>query len=193
MTHVSPRDLWSDLKDDGPTCDGCGTQHFANKNERGLRNYKGVDLCADCYTIPEVERNTLRMFIGLTMLDIQMRKTCCAICTAGLIDPQTGYTFADFKRVYIDVFDMQSPVWALVTNGSNWATVKAASDKCRNVCTRCHSAISTAKRKIGIQRLKTLDISDCCRRLASSKVESLVYMLVFQGADRNDSCTIHTV
>ena len=120
------------------------------------------------------------MFLQLTMLDIQMGRTVCAICTTGLIDPQTGHELAAFRRELVDVLASKCTVWTFVTTGASWDSIRLANQHCRNVCLRCHSAISIAKRCIGIQRLKALQISDCIKQMAARKVESLVYMLVFQ-------------
>jgi len=55
MTTVLPLDLWREIKDDGPTCEGCVTQHFVTKQVHGFRRYNSVDLCVDCYDIPEIQ------------------------------------------------------------------------------------------------------------------------------------------
>ena len=182
MSTMLPISLWRSIKDDAPTCDGCGAKHFRTKHLHGFRRYKSVDLCDDCFFIPEIENATSKMYLRLTMLDVRMGKTSCTICNSRLIDPVTGHVLAAFLRDYVDLLDTQCSVWALVNTGAEWDSVQTANEQCRNVCIRCHSAISKAKWVIGIQGLKKLQVSDCVKDMAVSKVESLVHMLVFHGA-----------
>lgn len=189
ISAVLPIDLYREImtKDDGPTatCDGCGALHFLTKFVHGFRRYNGVDLCVDCYDIPQITKDTSTKWAQLAMMDMHMGKTVCAICTVGLIDPKAGYELAAFRREYVDVFDTQCTVFAFVKAGGRWDSIRAASERSRKLCMRCHSAVSTAKRYIGIQRLKMLQVSDGIKQMAARKVESLVYLLVFQGSNNS--------
>ena len=173
------------IKDDGSTatCDGCGVLHFLTRNVHGLVRYKGVDLCVDCYGIPRIQHATSTIWARLALMDLYMGKTVCVICTAGLIDPKTGYELAACRRVNIDVLDRQCSLWAFVKAGAPWKSIRAAYEKSRNLCMRCHSAFSISKRCIGIQRLDQLQVSDCIKQMARIHVETLVYLLVFQGQE----------
>ena len=117
LTALSTCDLWRDIVDDGQRCDGCHALHFGNKNARGLREYKGADLSSDCYGIPQIERTTSLMLLKLAQLDIQSGETNCAICQQSLVDPQTGSEVASYTREYVDVFEKECTVWALVAKG----------------------------------------------------------------------------
>ena len=183
--NLVPVNLWRVIKDDAATCDGCGTKHFRSKHLHGLRYYKGVYLCANCYSIPQIEHAISAMCLQLTESDVRMGKTECAICEKGLIDIKTGWALAAFRRDYLDVIDKQCTVWALVNSGAKWDSVRTANDQCRNVCIRCHSALSIAKWAIGIQSLKKLQVPDCLKHVVTRKVETLVNMLVFQGTNNS--------
>ena len=174
VRSISPEAVWKTLK--RQACDGCRSLHFS---ERQLHNYKGSSLCSDCYNIPEIERERSSMLVELVMHDIQKGKTACNICAKPLIDPQTASEPAVVKRVSIDNFSDGITVWALLANGSDIDTIRAASNSCRNLCIRCHDAVSIAKRLVGIQHLKTLEITDTVKRMVESKVARLVHMMVF--------------
>lgn len=173
-------------KDDSTTatCDGCGAQHFLTKLVHGFRRYKNVDLCVDCYEITQIKQATSVEWARLSIMDIQMGKTVCAICTVDLaIVGAVGAAGATFRRELVDVLDETSTVWTAVKAGAPWDSIWAANVRSRNVCMRCHSAFSISKRCIGIQRLKTLQVSDCIKQMARRKVETLVHLLVFQGSN----------
>ena len=161
---VSPLELWKTIKDNGPTCDGCGIQHFRSKQVHGFQRYNNVDLCTDCYDIPQIKRAASRNLELLKMLDIERGKTVCAICTTTLIDPHTGYEVAAFRREYVDVLDKQCTLWAFLKTGATWDYIRLASEQCHSVCVRCHTAISISKRCTGIHRLKTLQLPPFVRR-----------------------------
>ena len=46
----------------------------------------------------------------------------------------------NWLREYVDVFDRQCIMWAFVKIGGDWDSIRLASEKCRNVCVRCHTA-----------------------------------------------------
>ena len=91
------------------------------------------------------------------------------------IQRQLGCELAAFRRVNSDVLDKQCSVWACVKTGAPWKSIRVAYEKSRNLCMRCHSAFSIAKRYIGIQRLNPLHVSDCIKQMVNRKVETLVY------------------
>ena len=118
VSNVLPIDLWRELmiKVDSPTaiCDGCGAQHFLTKMVDGFRRYKNVDLRVYCYRIPQIELATSTKWARLAIMDIQMGKTVCAICTVVLLD-SGGHTISAFRREYVDVLETQSTVYRLHT------------------------------------------------------------------------------
>jgi hypothetical protein len=182
---VSPHDLFRDIimvTNDGPTaiCDGCGVQHFLTKYVHGFRRYKNVDLCADCYEIPEIQQATSTEWVRLDMMDIQLGKTVCAVCAARLAIGTMGATGAQFRRERVDVLDKQSTVYQLVVAGAPNVSIRAANVRSHNLCLRCHSAFCISKKFIDIHRLRTLQVSNYTKKMAQEKVETLVYLLVFR-------------
>jgi hypothetical protein len=173
------------IKDEGPTatCDGCGAQHFLTKHVHGFRRYKNVDLCVDCYEIPQIQQATSAEWARLAIMDIQMGKTACAICTADLAI--MGSAGAAFRREYVDVLEERCTVWTAVKSGAPWDFIRAANVRSRNLCMRCHSAVSISKKCTSIQRLKKIQVSDRIKQMAKSKVETLVHLLIFQGSDNS--------
>ena len=180
ISTMFPIDLWREtIEDGGPTstCDGCGTQHFQTQFVHGCRRYNNVDLCVDCYdTPPQIKQDT--SIIRLAILDVKIGKTVCAICTAYLIDPQTGYKLVPFRKEHLDVQSSTDSVWTLVKASASWDAISMANGRCHNVCMRCHSAINIAKRCVGIHRLTKLKVSDCINHMAARKVNSLLHMFV---------------
>jgi hypothetical protein len=182
VSTMLPLEVWRQIKDDCGTCDGCGIQHFRTKYVHGFQRYKGVDLCANCYKIPHIEEATSAMMFQLTMWDIQLGRITCEICKIDLIHVPTGREISAFRREHVNVLDEQCTVWAHVKTGASLECIRNMSLQCRNVCIRCHSALSLAKRCIGVHRLKTLQVSDTIKIMVAKKVESLTNLLVFQGA-----------
>ena len=170
------------IEDDGPTatCDGCGVQHFLTKYVHKFRRYRNVDLCVDCYDIPEIKHETSVVWAELEKMDIEMGKTVCAICAADLaIVGAVGAEGAAFRRELVDVLDdtSTSTVWTAVKAGAPWDCIRAANFKSRKLCMRCASAFSISKKCIGIHRLKKIQVTDSIKRMARMKVEALVHLL----------------
>ena len=159
-------------------CDGCGKHYFLSSSLRQFRRYTNVELCVDCYGIPQIKEATSSMLFQLRMLDIKMNRMTCSICAMGLIDSQSCYEIAGFKRDYVDVFCTEDTIWDMVQNGSTWDVTRAAHEKTRNVCLQCFSAISYAKNLVGISRLRRLQLSDDIKHAATKKVEDALRLLL---------------
>jgi hypothetical protein len=162
------------------SCWACDTHHFVNKNVHGFRRFCGVDLCWNCYTIPEIARHVKDARRKLFEQDAASGKWCCALCTSTLFDPITFQPLQAFERDHVDVFSKTCTVWELLVTGAPFDQVVRENDKCRNLCVRCHSAVTCAERKVGILRLKSLDpgISSYIKRRALYQVETLTTMLL---------------
>ena len=156
VLQVPIEDACHDLKTRGPTCDGCGAHHLMTKNIHGFRMFCGAHLCYDCYHIPEIQAHTAYGMQKLLHYEILRGKTQCALCDRTLIDPVTGHALCAFERDHVDVFTKSCSVWELVSSGAPWPKIRHESDKCRNVCVKCHSIITAAQRRVGILGLKNL-------------------------------------
>ena len=160
------------------TCDGCGVWHFLNKNIHGFRWFKGVRLCHDCYTIPEITGQVQAARHRLMDHDGRSGKWRCALCSIVLFRPDTHEIVHAYERDHIDVFDKSSSVWELLVTGAPFQQVIHESNKCRNLCVRCHSAVTYAERTVGILGLKTIEtrcpLSPYIRKRARYQVDTLV-------------------
>jgi hypothetical protein len=182
MIGVSPSDLLNTTQNNYRTCcqqcDGCRRHYFLTSSLRQFRRYKNVEMCVDCYSIPQIQKATSSMLLELRMLDIKMNKTLCSICAMCLIDRQSGCEMVAFKRDYIDYFCTRETVWDLVHNGSTLEVIRAANEMSRNMCLQCFSAISHAKHVVGIRRLRPLQLSDPTKHTASKKVDAVLQLLI---------------
>jgi hypothetical protein len=123
-------------------CFACGTEHFLQKNVHGFRRFKNVDLCWDCYTIPEITRHVQETRRRLVEHDVRNGKGQCALCGSRLLDPVTLETLQAYERDHLDVFQKTATVWELLVTGASFARVLAENAHCRNLCVRCHSAVT---------------------------------------------------
>ena len=146
MVGLSPSDLVINTTENNcQQCDGCRKHYFLSNDLRQFRRYKKVELCLDCYNVPQIEEATSsHVLLHLRMMDIKMNRMTCSICAMhmGLIDSHSCCEIAGFKRDYVDVFCTEDTMWDMVQNGSTWDVIRAAHEKTRNVCLQCFSAIS---------------------------------------------------
>ena len=110
-------------------------------------------------------------------------KWSCALCAVTLFYPGTYQLQQAFERDHEDVFTKTCSVWELLVTGAPFERVIQENDKCRNLCIRCHSAVTCAERAVGILRLKTLDqkptgVSSYTKQRARYQVETLTKMLL---------------
>jgi hypothetical protein len=160
----------------------CGTRHLLNKNVHGFRQYRGVVLCCDCYGIPEIAHEIQAVWTLVFWADRQQNATDCALCQVPLIDPVTLQPRRAFERDHLNVFTKISTVWALVMTGATLFDILSERDKCRNLCVRCHAAVTCAERTLGILALKAIDrtggLSTDMKTRAQQQVETLTQMLL---------------
>ena len=181
LANISIEDVWNGIRHETVRCDGCDALYFSNRDERVLHTYKKVKLCSDCYSAAEIQQEKASVMQALTMLDVENSKVECAMCKKALIAPKTARELFEFRRVYTDYFCTDETIWSLVAKGSDWENIRAAVERCRNLCIRCHSFFGIAKRCIGIHRLKPLKnhISAKVLNMAETKVERLCEHMLF--------------
>jgi hypothetical protein len=178
-------DTWIRIRDNEQqriSCQACGTRHFLSKNINGFRMFWNVDLCCDCYNIPQITQHVQLTRQKLLELDACTHKWKCALCAVKLFDPVTFQVERAFERDHIDVFTKSSTVWKLLVTGAPFEVLVKENNKCRNLCVRCHSAVTCAERAVGILGLKALDrsqrVSTYTKRRALQQVETLTRMLL---------------
>jgi hypothetical protein len=165
------------------SCVACGTTHFLNTNIHGFRMYKTVRLCWDCYNIPQIANEVQHMRLRLLRHDAAVGKWQCALCLCPLFDPVTLQLVRAFERDHVDVFSKEATVWELLVTGASVTRVFAENQNCRNLCVRCHSAVTCAERTVGILGLKALarreeGLSNYIKQRALHQVETLTLMLL---------------
>jgi hypothetical protein len=189
-------DAWARIQEttrQSRICHSCETQHFLNKNVHGFRRFCHVDLCYDCYNIPQITEHVRSMRQKLLELDIRTGKWKCALCEVHLFDPVTGFRLQAFERDHIDVFDKTTTVWELLVTGATFSQLSHENNKCRNLCVRCHSAVTCAERTVGILRLKTHGVSAYVKQHALHQVETLTRMLLEHPSGQKERYTIQTL
>ena len=66
--------------------------------------------------------------------------------------------------------------------GATLSDILSERDKCRNLCVRCHAAVTCAERTLGILALKAIDrtggLSTDMKTRAQQQVETLTQMLL---------------
>ena len=156
-------------------CDGCGVWYFLKKNVHGFRWFQGVHLCWDCYTIPEIIGHVQAMRHRLMDHDGRSGKWQCALCSTVLFHQDTHEIVRAYERDHIDVFNKSASVWELLVTGAPFEQVVHENDKCRNLCVRCHTAVTYAERTVGILGLKKIEsLSSYVRKRARHQVNTLV-------------------
>jgi hypothetical protein len=179
-------ETWVRLHDDMThhiSCRACGIRNFLRTNIHGFRRFLGVDLCWNCYTIPQITEHIQNTRHQLLELDAQAGKWMCALCDICLFDPVTLRPLQAFERDHIDVFAKTSTVWELLVTGAPFTQITNENDKCRNLCVRCHSAVTCAERAVGILNLKAvnrgpLGVTSYTKKRALYQVETLTRMLL---------------
>jgi hypothetical protein len=139
-------------------------------------------LCCDCYKIPEITRHVQELRQQLLEVDARCGKWMCALCAIPLFDPVTFVSNRSFERDHLDVFTKQTTVWKLLVTGCSIHEIKTENDKCRNLCVRCHSAVTYAERTVGILQLKNKPrkqpLSEYVKKRARHQVETLTKMIL---------------
>jgi hypothetical protein len=162
----------------GISCWACSSKSFLNTNVHGFRKFFGVDLCWNCYSIPEITDHVQETRQKLMEHDVHNGKWSCALCTCILFDPVTFQSQQAFERDHVDASTKTCTVWELLVTGASFDRVVHENDKCRNLCVRCHSAVTLAERTVGILRLKTIHCSTYTKKRALYQVETLTKMLL---------------
>ena len=178
-THLNLLAAWDHLRRRASICMACGATHMINKNVNGFRRYKGILLCCDCYRIPEIQDDLKGVWTRLLRNDAIQGRWCCALCQVVLFDPVTLIRSRLFERDHMDVFSKVATVWELVTSGAPFEDVLAENQKCRNLCVRCHAAVTCAERATGLLALKSLDaLSPDILKRAQYQTNTLAKMLL---------------
>lgn len=165
-------------QDYGETCTRCLEWHAVNKNANGFRNWRGSMMCADCFA-NDIEITSLieERWIQLLQYDVKRKRTICDAkgCNKQLISI-LGEIICRFERDHIDVFSKKSSVSTMVNTGVPMVEVLAESDKCRNLCVRCHSFTTFVERHSGILRLKKVAelVNPSVLTMATRKTNSAV-------------------
>ena len=154
-----------------------------SKNVHGFREWKGIDLCSDCYhQTPEIhhEVHVLRMnFIGFL---VHRGQVDCALCLRALICPITWVSFRHHELDHYDRSTKVDSIGTMIMKGCSLSSICQESLKCRLLCVRCHARVTYAQRCVGTMRLPVT--SDEFRHQAASIVEQVVRKIMIIDANR---------
>ena len=141
----------------GKVCDVCGTHHPKIKNVNGFRIFKDIDLCADCYDIPEIKIEVLTLSQKMLDEDIRQGRTFCAMCYVTIIDTHTRTIVRRFERDHLNPSEKIGSVGRMISKGEPWENILIESNKCRTLCVACHSIVTYLEMKSGLMRIQKFD------------------------------------
>lgn len=133
----------------GNQCEACGAHFPVIKNIYRPRLFKHILLCADCYDVPEIRRESSMRFDHVLMDDIFHGKIKCHLCMDPLIDPMTLRRIRYFERDHIDPSTKTMSVGLMCLQGAPLDQIIAENRLCRNLCISCHSIVTYVERQSG--------------------------------------------
>ena len=159
----------------GKICDACQQWHPMTKNIHGFREWKGIDLCSDCYYhTSEIQQEVYALRVDFIVFLIHRGQVDCALCLQALICPLTGIQLHSYELDHCASESKSDSVGAMIMKGCPFTKICEESLKCRVLCVRCHSRVTYAQRSIGALRLKAE-----VRAQSMSMVDRIVQKLLF--------------
>ena len=137
----------------GRLCDACGDWHPMLKNINGFKEWKGIDLCADCYAIEQIEREVRDIGAAVVSHLINRNDVCCAICSRLIICPLTGDRYFRYEFDHCTAAVKIDSVGAMIMKGRPLSMIFDEMAKCRLLCVRCHARVTYAQRQVDTSRL----------------------------------------
>lgn len=136
-TSAGQQVLLSQARSSGTRCDGCGAHH---PHTISLREFRGVDLCNDCYSIPEIMQEVYHLRQQQLYYCIQKNMVACTICHTNLIDPNKAVAVGQFELGDVGGTD-RCIIPQLVSTGAPCTQIQEELQHCRLLCIQCHSIV----------------------------------------------------
>lgn len=136
--------------DEAKTCVACGQWHASVKNINGFRRYHGVSLCADCYHIPEIYKETQSTWKRLCTFLVQSNQYRCYFCEEDCICSNTHQRLKRFEFDHLVPGLKEANIGQMVLEGVQWETILKELTQCRLLCVRCHSFVTFVQRNVGL-------------------------------------------
>ena len=163
----------------GKTCARCSDRHVGGA--ANFRQWRDQQLCGDCYQgDPNIKSHVESMYTKLLHRDIANGEIDCALCSRALIDAERVRKVRQFDRDHVDVGRKRAAVSHLMTAGAPEEEVMAEAAKCRNLCKRCHEAVTYAERRCGLYTLlKVLPSDSDLIATCYQRIEKLAKAIIF--------------
>ena len=133
----------------GKICDACKEWHPMTKNVHGFREWKGIDLCFDCYHVPEVQRDIYALRTEFVHFLVHRGQVDCALCLRALICPVNRTQIRSYELDHCEPRSKSDSVGAMIMKGRPFTQICEESLKCRLLCVRCHARVTYAQRSLG--------------------------------------------
>jgi hypothetical protein len=135
------------------TCCGCRVRYIDKKR---MRCFKGINLCVNCYNIPEIHYDIKYIRHQLNLYYIAHNKTKCSICYKDLIDLNTVETLTKFEADHIDINKKTMNIGQMITQGYPLLSIIEELQYCRLLCILCHDIVTFSQQKTGLYTLKRI-------------------------------------
>lgn len=132
-------------------CSACNIKYIDKKR---IRVFKGIELCVNCYNIPEIYYDIKCIRHQLNLYYISHKLTKCSICYKNLIDDKTAWTINKFEADHINIHDKNLNIGQMITQGYSIESIIEELQYCRLLCIFCHDIVTFSQQKTGLYTLK---------------------------------------
>jgi len=143
ILHFEPQVIEDD--DEYFICPGCGLKLRCLKNFQ-LKVWKDEQVCTKCWMSHRDEIEDM-----FKQINGNNRK--CDLCNTDCIIDNTRVN--TFHYDHINMFDKNSDIYSMVTEGYSYEEIKKELYKCRFICIDCHDKITHAEVVSGFRTIKT--------------------------------------
>ena len=135
--------------DNSTSCFGCLRKFYTK-----LIYYNGAILCRNCVNVHEIQCEIKHTKFLLNLHHVNNNKNTCDICGIIIINKNTLETIIRFDADHINPFNKKFNICDMIVNGSsNISEIIAEIEKCRLLCTSCHSFVTHIQLKSGLMQI----------------------------------------
>lgn len=162
--------------DKQPTkCDSCNSPFFSKK---WINNWKSVDLCVNCSSIPEIsnEKQFLRDIVHCHLIATNQKN--CDICDLEIFVGNNLHCVNKFELDHKNTFTKSYAVGFMCLEGYGVETILEELAKCRVLCVSCHSVVTYVENVCGVGRCKQIQMSEEDQEQIQDHVNAQVRKLI---------------